>query len=353
MPANFKHSLLMLGILTLASVFTAGCGENADSDTAKKDTTQELNEPEKNTAASSSSTALLPQCLSTLTLKEEPQLSFCGNLHNENCIYSYSKKDRVKYHWDKHLAIGDAHNPMKSDEQITIQDLLKIYNTISTDPNYTNGSKNVAAILMTYGLNDTDDSLIIVYTPVILKDLLAPDISPNEPSAVQRIDKYKMYYVKKDRWVIKRNNTDHVLTPITAADSARYVGNFRTKIRFRNVTGGYRGFNSTDSFKEGDIKSTFMTFQQLFRMYCDNVEQTANLQHKLKLIPASTKYKGTNHKMHIVAYYNELKDDNANDPRAASFVDLGADASQMCPPKCGEFDTKERIVKDLKWKNKK
>ena len=348
MANKLKPSFLIVSLLTLVQVVISGCGAGR--------TINKSNEQEIKAIVSAPNNLQPPTCPANLTLSEIPQLSFCGSLHSSECIYSYVKSDLLTYNWPEFPAIGDAHTAMQSDEQITIQDLISIYNTISSDSHYNNahGRKSVAALLMTYGLNNADDSMKIIYTPIILQNLSISDISNGGTSAVEQLNNYSMYYVNTNRWIINKNNADYILTPITAADSGVLVRNFRNKIRFRNENddGTYRIFNADDNFMIGDIKSTFMTFQQVFRMYCDNANQTADLQSKLTLIPVFTPFTGTNHKMHIVVYYNTLKQDNTNDP-PASFINLGADASQMCPPKCESFGTLEKIVRDLNKKQKK
>ncbi len=360
MPNKLKSSLLILSILTLAQVVISGCGGNESSNTVGRDTAHKSNEKEKKAIGSASHNLQPTTCPANLVLSEIPQLFFCGSLHDSNCIYSYVKSDSHTYNWPAFPAIGDAHTPMKNDEHITIQDLITIYNIISSNSHYTNAdsTKNVAALLMTYGLNETDDSLKIIYTPIILQNLSVSDISNGGTSAVEQLKNYTMYYIDTNRWIINKNNGDYILTPITVADSVVLVRNFRAKIRFRNESdnGTYRIFSTDDDFRTGDIKSTFMTFQQVFRMYCDNVNQTVDLQSNLTLMPVFTPFSGTNrkrrHKMHIVVYYNTLKEDSTTDP-PASFVNLGADASQMCPPKCESFGTQEKIVRDLNKKPKK
>lgn len=345
-------------IPALASlVLLASCGGSGSKKDSPKDSTSGLTQ-----SAGTDSTArrLAGFCPPVFLNDEMPKLDFCGSLHSNACIYSFTKSNLASFSKPGFFVIGDTHKPAFFDEQISIQDLAAIYNTIAADPQYKNpgGLNYVAALMMSYGINKTDDSLKIIYSPVILQNLtLNPVTVPStaSPSVIQQITGYNMALINSKNWIVNKENGVYKLIPVTDADTSDMATRFRNNIRFleEGSTIKYRKYKSDPSFNKGDIKSTFMTFQQIFRMYCDRVGQVENMQDRLTMLPIGTKYTGTGHKMHVVIYYDQLVDDNpATDP-PREFVNLAADASQMCPPKCSNGFGPQQITRDLKVKYNK
>ena len=351
------NSPFLLFVVLAAIQMNVGCNNSAGNSTTGSGDTSSTTVDTPSSGKSAAPTALLSSCSLYRQLdSEKTRFQFCGNLHNKHCIYSFATSDTPGWARPmKDVFFGPKDKILSFDEKIKLQDLVTIYQQIKSDTNnYKPNSSDVAALKMTYGLNKTNDRLVIIYSPLIVKNILLTNIS-NAGADVQQIRSYNsLYEVKNKKWIITMQPTGYSFIPKTDAEAEEYEKNFRDSIEIKDPPEANNGrhFRNTDDFKYGDIKSTFMSFQQLFRMYCDNSNSIVKMDDYLTIYPVAGKFKHTGFKLHIVVSKGPLKDDTAlKNQTTSDFQLLAADASQMCPPKCENAAEKKtadaEIAKDL------